>query len=350
MFWQTAKSGKVYAEYDKVDILQNPPGSTPEFEYLIPTHLDKDDPAKKVWNSPYGITYYLFEGNDSQWDDAQKKYVPKNGPDGKPLKKWLVYRTPTADYNPYTPAQGGGGNKQQFEIYATRVVEIGGSGYIGSALIQRLLGQGEQVVAVDSLVYDRHAMHGFFADANFTFVKADVRNITIRNVAGNDVDCVVNLAALTLPASEKAPGQAMEVNTDAAIKLGNECENSSIHYIYPSTCSNYGVKTDGYAVEEDELKPVSTYARTKVAAEHAFSPLRCVTILRFATAYGLGAMFRPDLLLHQFIIDALTKGPNQSLWTRILSPNLPRRRLGTGHHQGHWMADFRHIQHRLNGT
>ena len=71
-FWKTAqKSGKVYAEYDKVDILQNPPGYTPEFEYPIPNHLDKDHVGpegkkdRQVWHAPYGITYYLYETEDS---------------------------------------------------------------------------------------------------------------------------------------------------------------------------------------------------------------------------------------------------------------------------------------------
>ena len=132
-FWKTAqKSGKVYAEYDKVGILQNPPGSEPQFENLIPNHLDKDHVRpdgkkdKQVWHSPQGITYYLYEGDDSQWDDEQKKYVPKIGADGKALKKWLAYRVPTAEYKPFTPSfVSNSGNKQQFEIYATNVVEIG---------------------------------------------------------------------------------------------------------------------------------------------------------------------------------------------------------------------------------
>ena len=73
-----------------------------------------------------------------------------------------------------------------------------------------------------------------------------------------------------------------------------------------------------FAIETDALYPTSVYAKSKVETEQAIQnmPYDNTVILRFATAYGLAARFRPDLILHEFIKDAWTKklitlnGPN----------------------------------------
>lgn len=115
------KTGNVYAEYHVAadNVLENPEGYEPRHEMLIPEHLDKNDPAKQVWHSPLQITYYLQEGNDGKWDDAQKKFVPIIDPmTNRPKKKFLVYRVPTSEYK--TPeeraASGGGGSGKYSKI------------------------------------------------------------------------------------------------------------------------------------------------------------------------------------------------------------------------------------------
>jgi nucleoside-diphosphate-sugar epimerase len=78
--------------------------------------------------------------------------------------------------------------------------------------------------------------------------------------------------------------------------------------IFASTCSNYGSALE--TVNEDTpLESLSLYSETKVKSElnvlnsqdENFEP--CV--LRFATAYGLSPRMRFDLLLQEFIRDAL---------------------------------------------
>ena len=84
--------------------------------------------------------------------------------------------------------------------------------------------------------------------------------------------------------------------------------------MFASTCSNYGkmVDADVVATEEWELRPVSLYAETKVAAElevlaatgTGFAP----TCLRFATVYGASPRMRFDLTVNEFTRDALLSG------------------------------------------
>ena len=76
--------------------------------------------------------------------------------------------------------------------------------------------------------------------------------------------------------------------------------------IFISTCSNYGlIENDQVASEEFELKPLSLYAKAKVAAEEKLLSMRgetdfCPTVLRFATAFGLSPRMRFDLTVSEF--------------------------------------------------
>lgn len=202
------------------------------------------------------------------------------------------------------------------------VVIVGGAGYIGTALVHRLMTRRRptEVTVVDSLIFGgRHALHGFFpfsaegdefeSGHKFTFVKQDVRDINVDDY-GDEVGTVVNLAAFSLPLCNMYADVAMSINRDAAVRLARQCTERGIHYVFPSTCSNYGVRADEFAREEDVLKPTSVYAQSKVEAEYGMRALSHgdrITILRFATAYGLGGMFRPDLILHEFVRDAILK-------------------------------------------
>lgn len=197
------------------------------------------------------------------------------------------------------------------------VLVVGGAGYIGTALVNRLLLGGKTDVTVaDSLIFGgKHALHGMFCftgddGAKFEFRRQDVCTMDLDRYDVDSIGTVVNLAAYSLPLCDLFPTEAISINRDAAVRLAKQCMDRGVHYIFPSTCSNYGVKVDDYAKEDDLLKPTSVYAKSKVEAEEAMMAIphggRRITILRLATAYGLGAMFRPDLLLHEFVRDAIT--------------------------------------------
>lgn len=159
-----------------------------------------------------------------------------------------------------------------------KVLVIGGAGYIGLALAKRLT-ETEHEVVIEDIILGQD----------------------VREASGEGYDVVVDLAALRLKQSQANPQVADDVNHKAAVRLAK----TSKHFIFASTCSNYGMNPD-YVDEDCELIPTSVYAQTKVAAEQEL--MGRATILRFATAYGLSQKFREDLILHEFVIDALNDG------------------------------------------
>ena len=193
------------------------------------------------------------------------------------------------------------------------VLVSGGAGYVGSALVSRLLRDTNWNVKVfDNLMYGGDSLFQFFNFEKFSFIKGDLRKVELSKIVEN-VDYVVNLAALVgEPICKKHPKEAQEINFEANINLAKTCEKQGIdRYVMLSTCSNYGKRQNQEMLkEDDELQPISLYSETKVNSEkillNELAKLP-VIVLRASTAYGMAARIRFDLLLHQFILDAWEK-------------------------------------------
>ena len=197
-----------------------------------------------------------------------------------------------------------------------RVLVTGGAGYLGSVVATHLLSDGYKVRVLDSLMYGGHALLGLYLNGDFEFIHGDVRSAEDVSAALKQVDAAVHLAAIVGdPACARHPDLARQVNIDGALQVLNQCNLMGVdRFVFASTCSNYGNRVDPleYATEESQLRPVSLYAETKVAVEKALleAPLEdgpAVTILRFATAYGLSPRMRFDLTVNEFTMELLTK-------------------------------------------
>lgn len=194
------------------------------------------------------------------------------------------------------------------------VLVCGGAGYIGSALVFRILKETDFNIKVfDNLSYGGDSLFSFFNYSDrFNFTNGDIRNFDFDSILSK-VDYVVNLTALVgEPICKKYPKEAQAINFDGNITLAKACEKNGIErFVFASTCSNYGLnESDEMISEEGELQPLSLYADTKVNSEkillNELPKLSC-TVLRLATAYGMASRVRFDLLLHELIRDAWTR-------------------------------------------
>jgi len=193
-----------------------------------------------------------------------------------------------------------------------KVLVIGGAGYLGSILADKLLEKGYPVKILDSFIYGKRSITHLKENKNVEILEGDIRNIETVNAAMNpDTGSVILLAAVVGdPASASRPEQTVETNYLASHMIASACKLKGINrFIYASTCSVYGIGKE-VLDESAPLNPVSLYAKTKISSERSilqlvdstseFTP----TIMRMSTLYGYSPRMRFDLVVNTMTMTA----------------------------------------------
>jgi nucleoside-diphosphate-sugar epimerase len=195
------------------------------------------------------------------------------------------------------------------------VLVSGGSGYIGAVVVRELADAGNVVRVLDSLLHSQHEIADQQEAAGIQVVRGDLRDPDARRRALAGVGAVVHLAAIVGdPACAREPAESDAVNVAATAALLDDARDAGVgHFVFASTCANYGRMPDGDApiAEDGDLVPVSLYAEQKVAVERrvlAAAGLR-TTCLRFATIYGVAPRMRFDLTVNEFTRDLWADRP-----------------------------------------
>ena len=191
------------------------------------------------------------------------------------------------------------------------ILVIGSQGYIGSVLTDYLLKKKYQIIGADNFIYNQKKIN--FINKNYKFINCDLRNEDKIYKLISKVSYVVILAGLVGdPITKKYPKLANEINYKGIKNVIKICNKSKIKkLVFISTCSNYGItKGDKLLKENHVLKPISLYAEQKVKIENFLLKNKfkfSITILRFATAFGISPRMRFDLTVNEFVKDAFFK-------------------------------------------
>lgn len=180
---------------------------------------------------------------------------------------------------------------------------VGGAGYIGSMVVEKLLARGRQVRLLDNLVYGARSIEPLLSNSHLELIQGDCRNIQDVVRAMSNVKDVIHLAAIVGdPACAEDDANALQINYAATRMMLEIAKGHGIErFLFASSCSVYGA-SDSLMDEQSETVPLSLYAETKLhservlldAASRNFHP----TILRFATVFGLGFRPRFDLVVN----------------------------------------------------
>jgi UDP-glucuronate 4-epimerase len=185
---------------------------------------------------------------------------------------------------------------------ASSVLVTGGAGFIGSHLVERLLGMGRRVVVVDSFCdfYDpaikRRNVALVEGKRGYALREGDIRDQAFMEAVfeAERFDCVVHLAAMAgVRPSIEQPRYYNDVNINGTMNVLECCRLFGLpRLVFGSSSSVYGVNTKVPFSEEDRVeRAVSPYAATKLANE--------VICLRFFTVYG--PRQRPEMAIAKFI-------------------------------------------------
>lgn len=146
----------------------------------------------------------------------------------------------------------------------------GGAGFIGSHLVDELIGRGHEVVVLDDLSTGRlDNLTQSLDKSSFRFVEGDIRDAKIVKAVTVDIDTVVHEAAITsVTRSMKDPETTLEVNVTGTLNLLKASLNHNVErFVYASSCAVYGEPGRLPISENANHNPISPYASTKLSAE-----------------------------------------------------------------------------------
>ncbi len=179
----------------------------------------------------------------------------------------------------------------------SNVLVVGGAGYIGGHVTDRLIEAGYTVRVYDSLLYEEKYLKPV------DFVRGDILDQAELKPQLAWADAVVWLAALVGDgACALAPSLTEQVNLES---LRWAVRHFDRRIVFLSTCSVYGAQ-DGLLDEDSPVNPLSVYARTKVEAEKVMAPTGGITF-RLGTIFGVGDRFsrlRLDLVVNLLTVKA----------------------------------------------
>lgn len=186
-----------------------------------------------------------------------------------------------------------------------KILVTGGAGYVGAALVPMLLETGAEVVLLDNFTWGLKPILHFASHDSLEIVSGDIRSVESVREAMKGCDAIIHLAAVVgYPACAADPGKARTVNVNGTRNLVEEA--GSRRLIFASTGSTYG-KVQGICTEETPIDPLTLYGSTKWEAEKMVLDKGGVA-LRFATVFGISPRLRLDLLVNDFVYQALAPG------------------------------------------
>lgn len=199
-----------------------------------------------------------------------------------------------------------------------RVVVTGGAGFLGSHLVNALLGRSDEVICVDNLSTGNiNNLDHASGSSKFRFLFADVCD-GIR--IDEKVDAVAHLASPASPPDyHRLPLETLAVGsrgTEAALRLA---DINHARFILASTSEVYGdplihPQTESYWGNVNPIGPRSVYDEAKRYAEAATSAYRRsmgtnTGIVRIFNTYGPKMRANDGRVVSSFIVQALLGDP-----------------------------------------
>jgi UDP-glucose 4-epimerase len=191
------------------------------------------------------------------------------------------------------------------------------------------------VVLLDNLSAQRHvSLFNLPVGQRFQFIEDDICTADL-DPYFKGIDVVVHLAAITnAEGSFGIRDQVERTNFEGTARVAAASARAGCKMIFVSTTSVYGPQTDEVDEEskDDELKPQSPYAESKLRAEKMLEALALTEGLqfitcRFGTIFGSSVGMRFHTAVNRFIWQACTGRP-LTVWRTAMHQKRPYLELG----------------------
>ncbi len=203
------------------------------------------------------------------------------------------------------------------------ILVTGGAGYVGAVLAPKLLKAGYHVKILDLYLYGEVLE----PHPRLTEIKGDLRDRALVAEALKGCDTVIHLACISNdPSYELNPDLGRSINYDAFRPLLEESKAAGIKkFIYASSSSVYGVKSEPQVTEDLSLDPLTDYSKYKALCEKILDEYTddfTICTLRPATICGYSPRQRLDVIVNILTNYAVNRGKILVFGGEQARPNL----------------------------
>ncbi len=206
-----------------------------------------------------------------------------------------------------------------------KIFVTGGAGYVGSVLVPKLLEKNYKVTVYDLFLYGDNVLDDH---QNLKKIKADIRSTEYIEQSCADHDVFLHLACISNdPSFELDPSLGKSINLDSfepIVKVA--IKNKIPHFVFASSSSVYGLKSEKNVTEDISLEPLTDYSKFKAECENILRQYNSrnftTTIIRPATVCGYGKRQRLDVVVNILTTLAYYKNEISVFGGQQLRPNI----------------------------
>ncbi len=180
-----------------------------------------------------------------------------------------------------------------------KILIVGSTGYLGSVLYLYLSSKNYECIAHD-VDYFKNTL--LYKCQKFKKLKDNYKDVCYSDLRG--FYAVIFLAGFSNdPFGDLNPSQFYKPTVKYTVKIAKLCKKLGVKFIFPSSCSVYGMANIKKKLrEQDVTNPVTYYSKNKIEIENElkkissknFNPI----MLRLATIFGLSPRMRFDIVIN----------------------------------------------------